>query len=102
MIKEIREMARTCSQNEIQKAIKKGYIQKDMEDQVSKILHQAFNSFLHTPTQQLKTIAEQPRADTVVQSIQLFFGLNSKQRKALDTYKCDYQLQKDLEKKDES
>ena len=100
MIKEIRNMARECSHKEIQKAVKKGYIPADMEKQVEKIVHQAFNSFLHTPTQKLKTIAEQPQADTVVQSIQLFFGLNSTQRKALDTYKCDYQIEKDL--KDEN
>jgi glutamyl-tRNA reductase len=99
MIKEIRNMARECSHKEIQKAIKKGYIPADIEEQVEKIVHQAFNSFLHTPTQKLKTIAEQPQADTVVQSIQLFFGLNSTQRKALDVYKCDYQIEKDLKDK---
>jgi glutamyl-tRNA reductase len=99
MIKEIRDMARECSHKEIQKAIKKGYISADMQKQVEKIVHQAFNSFLHAPTQKLKNIAEQPQADTVVQSIQLFFGLNSTQRKALDTYKCDYQIQKDLKDK---
>lgn len=98
LIKEIRQMARECSMNEIEKAIKKGYIAQEVEDQVTKIVHQAFNSFLHQPTQKLKTIAEQPQADTVVQSIQLFFGLNSKQRKAIDTYKCDYQIEKDLQK----
>jgi len=99
MIKEIRDMARECSHKEIQKAVKKGYISADMESQVEKIVHQAFNSFLHAPTQKLKTIAEQPQADTVVQSIQLFFGLNSTQRKALDVYKCDYQIEKDLKDK---
>jgi glutamyl-tRNA reductase len=98
LIKEIRQMARECSQNELDRAIKKGYIDKEVQKQVEKILHQAFNTFLHEPTLKLKTIAEQPQADTVVQSIQLFFGLNSKQRKAIDTYKCDYQIEKDLTK----
>ncbi len=102
LIKEIRGMAKTCSKNEIEKAIKKGYIDKKQQKQVEKILHQAFNSFLHSPTINLKKIAEQPRADTIVQSIQVFFGLNAKQRKALDTYKCDYQIEKDLQKKDEN
>jgi glutamyl-tRNA reductase len=100
MIKEIREMARECSHKEIQKAVKKGYISSDMEKQVEKIVHQAFNTFLHEPTQKLKTIAEQSQADTVVQSIQLFFGLNATQRKAIDTYKCDYQIEKDLKKEE--
>jgi glutamyl-tRNA reductase len=102
MIKEIRDMARNCSNKELQRAIKKGYVPKEYEKQIEKILHQAFNSFLHKPTSVLKNIAEQPQADTVVQSIQLFFGLNTTQRKALDTYKCDYQIQKDLNRKKES
>lgn len=101
MIKEIRSMARSCSTKELQRAIKKGYVPKEYEKQIEKILHQAFNSFLHQPTTILKNIAEQPQADTVVQSIQLFFGLNTTQRKALDTYKCDYQIQKDLNKEKE-
>ncbi len=100
LIKEIRDRARECSQKELSRAIKKGYIPKELEDSVQKILHQAFNSFLHTPTKTLKGVADMPQSDTVVQSIQLFFGLNAKQRKALDTYKCDYQIQKDLKPKE--
>lgn len=100
MIREIREMARACSRKELSRAIKKGYIPAEYEKQIEKIVHQAFNSFLHHPTTILKNIAEQPQADTVVQSIQLFFGLNADQRKALNTYKCDYQIEKDLAKKE--
>ncbi len=98
LIKEIRDMAKECSEAEIEKAIKKGYIDKELEEQVTKILHQAFNAFLHHPTHKLKNIAEQPQADTVVQSIQLVFGLKTKQRKALDTYKWDYQIEKKSKK----
>ncbi len=100
LIKEIREMAQECSNKEIAKAISKGYISQDQEEQIRKLLHQAFNAFLHGPTKKLKNVAELPQSDTVVQSIQLFFGLNSKQRKALDTYRCDYQIEKDLKPKD--
>jgi len=100
LIKEIRDMARDSSSKELQRAIKKGYIPKELEKSVEKILHQAFNSFLHTPTKTLKNVSELPQSDTIVQSIQLFFGLNAKQRKALDLYKCDYQIEKDLKPKD--
>jgi glutamyl-tRNA reductase len=102
LIKEIRQMARECSQKEISKAIKKGYIDKEMENQVEKIIHQAFNSFLHAPTQVLKNVAENQESDTVVQSIQLFFGLNAKQRKALNMYKCDYYIEKDFKSKEKN
>ncbi len=96
MIKEIRDRAKEVSEKELSRALRKGYIPAEYEEQVRKILHQAFNGFLHHPTQKLKKIAEEPQADTVVQAIQLFFGLNASQRKALDTYKCDFQIQRDL------
>ncbi len=100
LIKEIRDMAQRCSEKELAKAIKKGYIPAEHEESMRKVLHQAFNSFLHAPTKKLKNVSELPQSDTVVQSIQLFFGLNAQQRKALDTYKCDYQIEKDLKPKD--
>ncbi len=102
LIKEIRDMAQSCSDKELAKAIKKGYIPADHEESMRKVLHQAFNVFLHEPTKKLKNVAELPQSDTIVQSIQLFFGLNSEQRKALDTYKCDYQIEKDLKPKDKA
>ncbi len=102
LIKEIREMARDCSQREVQKAVKKGYISPDMQEQVEKILHQTFNMFLHQPTKVLKSGAGQPQSDTLVQSIQVFFGLNSKQKKLINTYKCDYQIEKDIKQKDQN
>jgi len=101
LIKEIREMAQDCSKKEVAKAVKKGYLPAELEESMLKVVHQAFNSFLHKPTQKLKNVSELPQADTVVQSIQLFFGLNAEQRKALDTYKCDYQIEKDLKSKDQ-
>jgi len=100
LIKEIRDMAQACSEKELAKAIKKGYLAAEHEESMRKVMHQAFNSFLHGPTKKLKNVSEMPQSDTVVQSIQLFFGLNSEQRKALDTYKCDYQIEKDLKPKD--
>ncbi len=100
LIKEIRDMAHECSEKELAKAIKKGYLPSEHEESMKKVLHQAFNAFLHEPTKKLKNVSDLPQSDTVVQSIQLFFGLNSEQRKALDTYKCDYQIEKDLKPKD--
>ncbi len=100
LIKEIRDRAKACSKKELERALKKGYIPAELEKSVEKILHQAFNDFLHTPTMTLKQVADKPQADTVVQSVQLFFGLNAQQRKALDTYKCDLQIERDLTKKE--
>jgi glutamyl-tRNA reductase len=96
IIKQIREIAKECSLKEIERAIKKGYLPKEHQAQVTKIVHQAFNTFLHKPTKNLKKIAESPEADTVVQSIQYFFDLNSTEAKHMNRYKCEYQIEKDL------
>ncbi len=100
LIKEIRDLAKESCERELQKAISKGYVDKSDKESLMKLLHQAFNSFLHEPTMRLKNVSEMPQSDTIVQSIQYFFGLNEQQRKALDVYKCDYQIEKDLKAKD--
>ena len=92
IIKEIRDQAKECSLQEIEKAVKKGYIPEELQDQVSKILHHAFNSFLHSPTKNLKEVAEKPEADTIVQAVQYIFNINEDQTKRMNLYKCEYQM----------
>jgi len=73
IIKEMRKIAKECSLKEIDRAIKKGYLPKEQKEQVEKILHSAFNNFLHKPTKQLKSIAQNPEGDMIIQSVQYFF-----------------------------
>jgi len=94
IIKEIREKAKNCAMQEVAKAAKKGYIPKESEEAVMRVVHQVFNAFLHRPTKNLKAIAEQPESDTIVQAIQYFFDINEEENKQLDHYQCDYQLEK--------
>ncbi len=98
MIKEIRKKAKECYLKELERAIKKGYLPSEYRKQVEKILQQSFNTFLHEPTINLKKIADNPKADTIVQSMQYLFSLNedSGVEKRLDVYKCEYQIEKDL------
>ncbi len=98
MIKEIRKKAKECYLKELERAIKKGYLPNEYRKQVEKILQQSFNTFLHEPTINLKKIADNPKADTIVQSMQYLFSLNedSGVEKRLDVYKCEYQIEKDL------
>lgn len=96
IIKELRDKAKECSEKEIKKSIKKGYIPAEYEKTVEKILHCAFNSFLHTPTKKLKELAEKPEADTLVQSIQEIFEMDDDSIKKLNMYKCEYHM--DMEK----
>jgi len=92
IIKEIRDQAKECSLHEIEKAIKKGYIPEELQEQVAHIVHSAFNSFLHQPTKNLKEVAEKPEADTIVQAIQYIFNINEDQAKRMNLYKCEYQM----------
>jgi glutamyl-tRNA reductase len=92
IIKEIRDHAKCCSLQELEKAIKKGYIPEELKEQVEKVLHHAFNSFLHTATKNLKDVAEKPEADTIVQAVQYIFNINEDQTKRMNMYKCEYQM----------
>jgi len=94
IIKRMREMAKRSAQKELERAIKKGYLPKEQKDEVEKILHQAFNTFLHKPTCNLKKVAEDPEFDTIVQSFQYLFGINEKQKKSMNMYKCEYHMEK--------
>lgn len=96
IIKEIRAMARQIAMQEVGKAVKKGYIAADSHDEVARVVHSVFNAFLHKPTKNLKDVAEQPEADTIVQSIQYFFDINEEESKQIDQYKCEYQMEKDI------
>ncbi len=96
LIKEIRAKAKEASLKELKRAISKKYLPAEYEKEVEKILHQAFNTFLHTPTKNLRLFAEEPESDIIVQSMQKIFGLESQKKKTIDTYKCEYQMNKDL------
>ncbi len=92
IIKGIREKAKEASVNEIKKAIKKGYLPKELEEEVTKILHNAFNKFLHKPTKNLKNIADDPSGDVIVESIKFFFDLSGEEYNHLNRYKCEYYM----------
>ncbi len=92
IIKEIRDHAKACSMQEIEKAIKKGYIPAELQGEIEKVVHYSFNAFLHNATKNLKDVAEKPEADTVVQAVQYIFNINEDQTKRLNLYKCEYQM----------
>lgn len=92
IIKELRDKAKECSEKEISRALKKGNIPAEYKEEIEKILHYAFNSFLHYPTKTLKEVAERPESDTIVQSIQEIFNINDDVTKRINMYKCEYQM----------
>jgi len=96
IIKEMRMRAQSCSLHEINRAVKKGYIDESQKKEIMKIVHHAFNGFLHTPTIRLKEVAEKPEADVIVQAVQYIFDINEDQAKKLNMYKCEYQMENNM------
>ena len=100
VIKELRLLAEKSGKSELEKAIKKGFIPKELEKNVLKLIQNAFKGFLHTPTKNLKAVSDLPKGDVIVQATQYLFDININIQKRIDTYKCDYLIEKDLFKKD--
>ncbi|MBX7490755.1 glutamyl-tRNA reductase [Helicobacter turcicus] len=89
LIKTIRALAKDSALKELQKGIIKGYLPKDYEKNIEKTLHNAFNTFLHRLTINLKSVSNTPKGDSVVESLRFLFGEESED-KMLESYKCEY------------
>ncbi|OBV29612.1 hypothetical protein BKN38_01650 [Helicobacter sp. CLO-3] len=89
LIKALRQQAKDASLKELNRAIKKGYLPKEYEDEVRIILHNAFNVFLHNPTINLKDFAQNPEGDVIIEALQKVFEQKDKP-KMLNRYKCEY------------
>ena len=48
--------AKKIAENEIQKAIQKGYLKHSDQDEARKLIHQVFKAYLHKPTINLKNL----------------------------------------------
>ncbi|MDR1460127.1 MAG: glutamyl-tRNA reductase [Campylobacteraceae bacterium] len=89
IIKEIRDKAKQSALNEIDKAVKKGYIQQEMRQNVEKIIHQSFNLFLHKPTINLKNVLELDESDKIIRSLQYFFDIEDERLKDISAVKFE-------------
>lgn len=93
LIKEVRLIAKYCAKKEIARALKKGYIKPSNKEEVTKLVHQVFNSFLHRPTKNLRDMSELPEADTIAQAMQYIFDINEDHSKHINHYKCEYKME---------
>ena len=62
---------------------------QEYEKNIEKTLHNAFNSFLHNLTINLKSIANTPKGDGVVESLRFLFEQNTEPF-MVEKYKCEY------------
>jgi glutamyl-tRNA reductase len=89
IIKELREKAQNIAEKEVKNAIKKGFIDKEHEEETLKLVHSAFKKFMHDPTVNLKALADSPRLDTIAESLKYLHNLSDEAR-VMDSYKCEY------------
>lgn len=75
IIKALRDKASKAALDELDRAIKKGFLPKEYEDSAVLILHNAFKRFLHSPTIGLKTMMEDENASCIVETINRLFDL---------------------------
>ena len=62
---------------------------KEQEEEVLRILHNAFNVFLHNPTLNLKDLSHHEEGDIIIEALQNVFT-DKTQSNLLNRYKCEY------------
>lgn len=87
VIKQMRQHASAAIEREMQRAIKKGFIPAEYEENIRKMAQQMFNRFLHDPTQNLRHSSAQKQNANCLESIKEMFNI--------DTEHIDYKQYKD-------
>jgi len=93
VIKFLQDKAHDCAKKALKNAIKKKYIPKELEDEVEKVLHNAFKRFLHHPNLTLRKMADSAEVDIFVSVIKRLFGENELK---MDMNKCEYHMEKGI------
>lgn len=75
VIKALREKASEAAKEELARAIKKGFIPKEYEENARFLLHSAFKRFLHTPTVTLKTTMEKEGSSELLEAVKNTFQI---------------------------
>ncbi len=93
IIKFLQNKAQESSKRALKNAVKKHYIPAETEEEVEKILHNAFKRFLHHPTMTLRKMADNAEVDIFVSILRRLFGENDVK---LDINKCEYHIEKGI------
>ncbi|WP_343353590.1 glutamyl-tRNA reductase [Helicobacter mastomyrinus] len=88
VIKHIRYLAKESALKELDRAIKKGFLPQECRQSVEKILHGAFNTFLHQPTMRLRAASESHQGDPIIEAMKSMFDIND-EIVMLNGYKCE-------------
>ncbi|MDD3475959.1 MAG: glutamyl-tRNA reductase [Sulfurimonas sp.] len=90
MIKEIYQKAFEAARIESDRAIKKGFIPKEYEEQIRKMSQQALKRFLHQMSSKMRSVSEESKADMLTSAVQ--FLIEKDKSDIPDKYKCEHAL----------
>lgn len=75
VIKELHLKGEEIIEKKIQNALKKHFIKKEDEENITKLCQTVMNEFLHQPTKKLKDVSKSMEGDIVLGTTQNLFGL---------------------------
>lgn len=77
VIKQMREHVTTAIDAEMTRAIKKGFVPAEAEENMRKMAEQMFKRFLHEPTQNLRESSTQKENANSIEAIKKIFNINT-------------------------
>jgi len=89
VIREMREQVNEAIDIEMQRAIKKGFVPAEVEDNMRKMAEQMFNRFLHEPTQNLRHSSADKKNSNCIESVKKMFNIDT-ENIDLKQYKNDH------------
>jgi glutamyl-tRNA reductase len=89
VIKEMREQVNEAIEAEMQRALKKGFVPAEAEDNMRKMAEQMFKRFLHEPTQNLRHSSTEKENANCIEAIKRMFNIDT-ENIDLKQYKNDH------------
>lgn len=77
VIREMREQVNEAIDTEMKRALKKGFVPKEAEENMRKMAEQMFNRFLHEPTQNLRHSSADKNNSNCIESVKKMFNIDT-------------------------
>jgi len=77
VIKQMREHVNDAIDKEMKRAIKKGFVPEEAEDNMRKMAEQMFKRFLHDPTQNLRESSTQKKNANCIEAVKRMFNIDT-------------------------
>jgi len=77
VIKQMREHVSEAIDKEINRALKKGFVPQEYEDNMRKMAEQMFNRFLHDPTQNLRHSSVEKKNANCIEAVKRMFNIDT-------------------------